>query len=467
MLFFVILLFPIITLGAYSNPYNDYITKPLKKMVPNGKYIIYILKNGQWQEVGKLTYDKYFRERELNLSQYLNANEKVHIRLEQKGGGAAHIDSIFLGKSPPMEVKHIENGLKKLSKKDFDVINVFETGIEILFKEGNKNKTLSLTARVEGTVINKLPFQFPLKNLGKAVDMQSHFYSYKLNSRSGSMKIDGMLNEINNQEPFFKGYSKSGTGHPSNFTYGWVRNDDEHLYVAIDFTGDNTIDGDKDYAKVYVKTKAGVKEFKVSVPETKWGTPGFVYTDKVNYQHKVYEFKIPLKELSYGDRENSNEVRIAFAAYGTDTAGQIGDFVWDDENGNGLQDGGEPGVGGIRVDLYQCSRGEPATYLDTTITDSFGAYGFGDLDESAGYAVRFFPGGRAFTLQNQGADDTIDSDADPVTGYTHCVNTDDFDLDAGLGESIPTLTQWGMIIFMFLAGLGAVYYLRRQRRLNS
>jgi hypothetical protein len=30
--------------------------------------------------------------------------------------------------------------------------------------------------------------------------------------------------------------------------------------------------------------------------------------------------------------------------------------------------------------------------------------------------------------------------------------------------SVPTMTEWGMIIFMVLAGLGSVYYLRRQRR---
>jgi len=30
--------------------------------------------------------------------------------------------------------------------------------------------------------------------------------------------------------------------------------------------------------------------------------------------------------------------------------------------------------------------------------------------------------------------------------------------------SVPTMNEWGMIIFMVLAGLGAVYYLRRQRR---
>ena len=32
------------------------------------------------------------------------------------------------------------------------------------------------------------------------------------------------------------------------------------------------------------------------------------------------------------------------------------------------------------------------------------------------------------------------------------------------GLSIPTMTEWGMIIFVVLAGLGAVYYLKRQRR---
>jgi hypothetical protein len=33
--------------------------------------------------------------------------------------------------------------------------------------------------------------------------------------------------------------------------------------------------------------------------------------------------------------------------------------------------------------------------------------------------------------------------------------------------SVPTLTEWGMILFMVLAGLGAAYYLRRQKRATS
>ncbi len=30
--------------------------------------------------------------------------------------------------------------------------------------------------------------------------------------------------------------------------------------------------------------------------------------------------------------------------------------------------------------------------------------------------------------------------------------------------SVPTMTEWGMIIFMALAGIGAIVYLRRQGR---
>ena len=62
-----------------------------------------------------------------------------------------------------------------------------------------------------------------------------------------------------------------GSGHPQGTTYGWVRDDGKTLYVAMDFTSDNTYDGDADYAKVYVKVGNALREFKVSVPEHRWG----------------------------------------------------------------------------------------------------------------------------------------------------------------------------------------------------
>ena len=33
--------------------------------------------------------------------------------------------------------------------------------------------------------------------------------------------------------------------------------------------------------------------------------------------------------------------------------------------------------------------------------------------------------------------------------------------------SVPTMNEWGMIIFVVLAGLGAVHYMRRQKRVKK
>ena len=306
------------TMVSASYPVDQYPYVPsIEKMQQNGEYSIYVLKGGQWQEAGKLIFDEYFREREIDLSKYMSEGQQTRIRLVQKGGKAAHIDSIFLGKMPPAEVVGNEKELRKLSNQDFDVIDAYGKSIEVVFRTQQKDKTLRLTARIED--INKgVPFQFPLSNMCRKIGTDAHFYTYKLNSQKGKINLDGQLDEVAHRGPFFKEYSRSVTGHPSSYTYGWVRNDDENLYVVIDFTGDNTLDGDKDFAKVYVKTDEGVKEFKVSVPETKWGKPGFSYTNNVGYQHKVYEFKIPLIEVGKRSLQINDKLLIAFSAYGTD-----------------------------------------------------------------------------------------------------------------------------------------------------
>jgi len=215
----------------------------------SGEFIIYVLKDDNWQKAGSLSYDKLFTEKELSLENYINESGKVEIRIQEVGGGAAHIDSVFLGGVHPVKVRDIEDGVKKLARKDFDVIDAFGKTIEMTFNTKDINRTLKLIARIESTNISKIPFQFPLNNTGKLMDTNSQFYSYKLNSARGSLKLDGRLSEVSNKKPFFEEYSWTGTGHPSGYTYGWVRNDDKNLYVAIDFTPDNTMDGDKDYTK--------------------------------------------------------------------------------------------------------------------------------------------------------------------------------------------------------------------------
>lgn len=67
-----------------------------------------------------------------------------------------------------------------------------------------------------------------------------------------------------------------------------------------------------------------------------WGKPSFIYTDKVAYQHKVYEFSIPLSELGVSSGDEDKDLLIAFSAYGT--AGPLGEFnptiAYDPGSGN-------------------------------------------------------------------------------------------------------------------------------------
>jgi SdrD B-like domain len=109
----------------------------------------------------------------------------------------------------------------------------------------------------------------------------------------------------------------------------------------------------------------------------------------------------------------------------------IGDFVWEDSNRNGIQDAGEPGIPGVLVRLLQ---GEST--LQTTITSPGGFYGFTNLSPGE-YQVVFVLAATfdAFTSQNQGADTALDSDVDS-SGTTGIINfsagVKDLTQDAGM-----------------------------------
>jgi hypothetical protein len=103
------------------------------------------------------------------------------------------------------------------------------------------------------------------------------------------------------------------------------------------------------------------------------------------------------------------------APYAVDTPASLGDFVWLDVDGDGVQGGaGETGMVGVVVTLYDAA----TNALGTTTTDVAGAYAFTNLVPGV-YFVGFTPpAGYQITLLNQGGDPAQDSDADPATGYT-------------------------------------------------
>ena len=116
----------------------------------------------------------------------------------------------------------------------------------------------------------------------------------------------------------------------------------------------------------------------------------------------------------------------------------IGDFVWKDLDGDGVQDAGEPGVPGVHVYLYKCADG---SIVKKDTTDANGKYEF-DFLLSDNYFLRFDPlpinmPNCAFTFKDRGGNDAKDSDVSP-SGITACTflqwGERDSTWDAGLVE---------------------------------
>ncbi len=113
--------------------------------------------------------------------------------------------------------------------------------------------------------------------------------------------------------------------------------------------------------------------------------------------------------------------------------GALGDRVWRDDNADGIQDPGEPGLAGVTARLLNAAGAQIAT----TTTGPNGGYSFTNL-LFGDYRVEFVaPNGTVFSPADQGGDDGIDSDADATTGRSPLVtlnstNPTNFTLDAGV-----------------------------------
>ncbi|MDW3195083.1 MAG: SdrD B-like domain-containing protein [Cytophagales bacterium] len=82
-------------------------------------------------------------------------------------------------------------------------------------------------------------------------------------------------------------------------------------------------------------------------------------------------------------------------------------FVWDDLNGNGLQDAGEPGIPNIAVTLMDID----SLVLDQAATDASGVVTLNGVPADRRVRLTLTkPTDHAFTLRDEGIDDSIDSD---------------------------------------------------------
>jgi hypothetical protein len=115
-------------------------------------------------------------------------------------------------------------------------------------------------------------------------------------------------------------------------------------------------------------------------------------------------------DLESGETDNSWDAGFYRPA-------SIGDYVWEDTNGNGIQDEAGTGIPGVTVELSGTD-GLGNSVSDSTTTDATGVYSFTDLVPGV-YQLTFnTPAGYTFTGQDAGGNDALDSDADTSTGQT-------------------------------------------------
>lgn len=113
-----------------------------------------------------------------------------------------------------------------------------------------------------------------------------------------------------------------------------------------------------------------------------------------------------IEQISVCSGQNSGDMDVATYAYAS-----LGDLIWEDLNGNGLFESGEPGIMGIDVSLSGTDIFGTAV-LKITSSDNNGQYLFENLNPG-NYTVRLdqtreYNAGPA----NQGNDDTVDNDFD-------------------------------------------------------
>jgi len=271
-----------------------------------GSFSAYIFKDGDWQLQGVLHFSDY-ETLQMQLSNYKG---QLKLRLVQEKHDGAYIDQVIVQKYGisylPTSAINIDNNTDVLTKilyPEYDVCNGWDSTLEIVWDNAPENATLVMRAMEEDLGEGHgAPMYYPWP-------YEHRTLSYLL-VNNGGITVDGVLEE--STEPDFSVFWQPYTPHPDGYTYGWIYCDDKYLYAAVEVTGDNTAD-EGDWGALYIIVNGKQKEFRVSNDQT-WGIRGFQYTSSVPYEHRIYEFKIPLNEIN---AVVGSEIHYVFGAYGT------------------------------------------------------------------------------------------------------------------------------------------------------
>ncbi|MEM1119718.1 MAG: SdrD B-like domain-containing protein [Bacteroidota bacterium] len=181
---------------------------------------------------------------------------------------------------------------------------------------------------------------------------------------------------------------------------------------------ETTTDGNGNYS--FGNLAAGNYKVMFNTPNGFIQSPANVGNDNTDSDNQPNQMTDPFF-LAQG--ENNPNIDAGFVPEGTSGGkASVGDFVFRDNNGNGVQDPSEPGIPGVFVQL---NRGD-GSFITFKLTDQNGHYQFNDLDPGS-YQLKIVgqPADLIATLQDAGGDDSRDSDID-FLGFT-----DVFTLSAG------------------------------------
>ena len=266
-----------------------------------GKYeISYLTKDGY-----KLISNLEFNDLPNTLNFQIPTTDNVTLQIKKIGRGLSFADSILIdGKGPTNVVGNIS---KKLSVDDLDLLEIGTDGL-ILNYDNIKTGSATITAFIEKEVIKGIPFLLGADKQNRKIIPQ---LNYSLGENSGVIEINGEIKNLSMSDVFKVFETSPDSAHPDGKAYIWVYNDESYLYIATDWTSDNTFDYGKDFFEVYIQDGKNLKTYTQYSNRGEYGKSAFGYTNKVTYEHMYYEMAIPLSEL------NSRDLKLGFELYGT------------------------------------------------------------------------------------------------------------------------------------------------------
>jgi|JI6StandDraft_1071083.scaffolds.fasta_scaffold00892_9 protocatechuate 3,4-dioxygenase beta subunit len=157
--------------------------------------------------------------------------------------------------------------------------------------------------------------------------------------------------------------------------------------------------------------------------------------------------------LSAGEKQQNIDAGLIYTSSLTNS---IGDRIWLDSDGDGTQNGTEPGLSGITVTLYAA---DGVTVVASTVSDANGNYSFTGLPASTNYIVGItYPAGMILSSSSgsTSGNTTVNNDLSPVTGKSGLINTGAAGnvvtgVDAGLVTPAAAAVSIGDFVWLDLA----------------